>query len=111
MVVMSHEEGPIDATVTSELEEALALLDDHFAKIPHPDLRLFAGIDILRRTRRLAERTADPLPKRYAMISNNIRAFFFQRRADGMPALLLPEQVQRKLASLSEKARALSVGA
>jgi len=105
---MSHEEDHLDPTIEAELEEALTLLDGHFAKIPQPGLRLFTGIDILRRTRRLAGNAADPLPRRYAMICRNIQAFFFHRRADGIPELLPPEHIEQKLLDLSQRAHALS---
>ena len=107
---MSLEEGRIDPTITSELDEVLALLEAHLANVPQPDFRLFAGIDMLRRTRRLADSSTDPLPRRYAVICTNIRTFFLHRRADGMLALPLPEHVERKLFALSERANALSAG-
>jgi hypothetical protein len=105
---MSQDEGSLDPTIKSELEEALALLEAHFEKVPQPGFRLFAGIDILQRALRLADNSANRLPQQYRAISKNVRAFFFHRRADGLPELVLPEHVERKLLALIQRAGALS---
>jgi hypothetical protein len=48
-----------------------------------------------------------PAASRYGMIATTIRDFL-GRRADGMRRLALPDHLDRKLASLSEKAHALA---
>src|SRR4051794_18672274 len=106
---MAEALGQVDASVLAEVDEALALLDVYVAKVPQPGIQLLTAIDLLRRTRGLIGRGEVPAPRAYALIAGHIRGFFLHRRVDGAWALVLPEEVGRKLVSLSERAEAMAL--